>query len=137
MLERGRKTSVTLFNKMNKETECLCMLCSNSKVFVKTEEAKEVHAKPTIHCRYIAYWKSMYQPCCCTMHENCDHLSIQSCTCPKCCTCIQTIVPCDTCKNKDRSYSPCYHMPGICQSYLKTIFKQEKSSDTEEPMAVE
>ena len=119
---------------MNKEIDCRCMLCSDRETSVKTNEAREVFAKPTKNCPYLPYWDDMNRPCCCTMHEFCDNLSLQHCTCPKCCPCILTVVPCDTCKSKATNYYPCYHMAGICKTYLRTIFK---SSNNEEPMEID
>ena len=120
---------------------CLCMLCSNSKVssVQKTESHTRHFPKPTILCQYIEYWRSMWNICCCTMHANCDFRKFGQCGCPKCCLCTQTasginpsMAPCVKCASKDKCYHPCNHLPGICKTYLASVTKQQDTLRGEE-----
>ena len=119
------------------DAPCPCMLCkSNGMMPSQSELAKHgtIKQPPTILCRYIDYWRSMYNRCCCLSHASCDFDSIERCHCPRCCICcLMTVNPCDNCKTKNVDYYPCFHQQGVCKSYLRLTLPGE---DKEVPMEI-
>ena len=117
------------------DAPCNCMLCK-SRMFSVSDAAllcDMQFKEPTILCQYIEYWRTMFNICCCLSHDGCDHQLLQSCVCPRCCrACHLENKPCDRCKTKNINYYPCYHEPGLCKTYIRSVLRDPPNSEEDE-----
>lgn len=83
---------------------------SSSGTATAYDEDKE-YPPPTILCKNLEYWRSMWDICCCHKHAECDRCGTgpRNCSCPRCCSCNFLASMCKNCEKKKTRFIPCDH----------------------------